>query len=214
LQVQNTELMPIRRQHINNIAAQLELQKAEAYKLIDDLALLKECSMSISISVEALKEAEDEVHTGWNQTRAPSPPYSPSIPTYSLTSYAYSPTSAPYGPLPTPPESPRHHAFRSPFESDDKSQGNHKRPRPNPFCWVLANRGSSKTGNIAQKTTENNQFGWHIWKELKSGDSIILKTSLSTTELAQQYTDASWRNTRLVSLNLSKYFWPSCISSA
>jgi len=50
--------MPTRRQHINNIAAQLELQKAEAYKLIDDLALLVECSISISISVEALKEAE------------------------------------------------------------------------------------------------------------------------------------------------------------
>jgi len=56
--------MPTRRQHINNIAAQLELQKAEAYKLIDDLALLEECSISISISVEALKEAEDKAHTG------------------------------------------------------------------------------------------------------------------------------------------------------
>jgi len=63
LQVQNTELMPTRRQHIKNIAAQLELQKAEAYKLIDNLALLKEHSVSISISVEALKEAEDESYT-------------------------------------------------------------------------------------------------------------------------------------------------------
>ena len=55
--------MPTRRQHINNIAAQLELQKAEAYKLIDDIALLEERSTSISISVEALKDAEDEAHT-------------------------------------------------------------------------------------------------------------------------------------------------------
>ena len=75
--------MPTRRQHINNIIAQLELQKAEAYKLIDDLALLEECSTSISISVEALKEAKDEAHTSWNQTRSPSPPYSPSSPAYS-----------------------------------------------------------------------------------------------------------------------------------
>ena len=65
--------MPTRRQHINNIAAWLELQKAEAYKLIDDLALLEEHSVSISISVEALKEAEDKAHTGWNQTRSPNP---------------------------------------------------------------------------------------------------------------------------------------------
>ena len=121
--------MPTRRQHINNITAQLELQKAEAYKLIDDIALLEEHSKSISISVEALKEAEDEAHTGWNQTRSPSPPYSPSSPTYSPTRFAYSPTSPPYSPLLTPPESPRHHAFRSPFESDDKSQGNRKRPK-------------------------------------------------------------------------------------
>ena len=34
--------MPTRRQHINNIAAQLEPQKAEAYKLIDDIAQLEE----------------------------------------------------------------------------------------------------------------------------------------------------------------------------
>jgi len=107
--------MPTRRQHINNIAAQLELQKAEEYKLLDNLALLEECSTSISISVEALKEAEDEVHTGWNQTRSPSPPYNPSSPTYSPTSFAYSLTSPPYSPLPTPPESPRHHTFRNPF---------------------------------------------------------------------------------------------------
>ena len=73
LQVQSTELMPTRRQHINNITAQLELQKAEAYKLIDNIALLEEHSTSISISVEALKDAEDEAHTGWNQTRSPSP---------------------------------------------------------------------------------------------------------------------------------------------
>ena len=39
----------------NNITAQLEIQKAEAYKLIDILALLKECSLSISISFEATK---------------------------------------------------------------------------------------------------------------------------------------------------------------
>jgi len=117
--------MPTRRKHIKNIAAQLELQKAEACKFIDDLALLKECSISISISVEALKEAEDKVHTGWN----PNLPYSPSSPTFSPTSFAYSPTSPPYSPLLTPPESPRHHAFRSPLESNNESQGNHKRPK-------------------------------------------------------------------------------------
>ena len=129
LQVQSIELMPTRRQHINNIAAQLELQKAEAYKLIDNIALLEERSTSISISVEALKDAEDEAHTGWNQTRSPSPPYSLSSPAYSPTSFAYSPTSPPYSPLLTPPESPRHRAFRSPPESDDESQGNRKRPK-------------------------------------------------------------------------------------
>jgi len=85
--------MPTRRQHINNITAQLELQKSEAYKLIDDFALLEERSVSISISVESLKEAEDEAHTSWNQTRSPSPPYSPSSPAFSPTSFAYSPTS-------------------------------------------------------------------------------------------------------------------------
>ena len=121
--------MPTRRQHINNIAAQLELQKAEAYKLIDDIALLEERSTSISISVEALKDAEDEAHTSWNQTMSPSPPYSPSSPAYSPTSFAYSPTSPPYSPLPTPPEGSRHHAFRSRFESDDESQGTRKRPK-------------------------------------------------------------------------------------
>ena len=76
--------MPTKIQHINNIATQLELQKAEAYKLIDNLALLEERSVSISISVKALKEAEDEAHTGWNQTRSPSPAYSPPSPTFSL----------------------------------------------------------------------------------------------------------------------------------
>ena len=97
--------------------------------MIDDIVLLEECSTSISISVEALKEAEDEVHTGWNQTRSPNPPYDLSSSAFSPTSCAYSPTSPLYSPLPTPPESPRHHALRSPLESDNKSQGNHKRPK-------------------------------------------------------------------------------------
>ena len=76
---------------------------------------------------------------------------------------------------------------------------------PNHFCWLLANRRSSRTGNIAQKTTEIYQFGWHNLKELKSGDNIIWRISPSTTGSTPQYIHASWRNTRLVSLNLNEY---------
>ena len=56
--------MPMRTQHINNISFQLELQNSEACKLIDDLALLEECSVSITISVDTLREAADDMQTG------------------------------------------------------------------------------------------------------------------------------------------------------
>ena len=112
--------MPTRRQHINNI---------NAFKLIDDLALLKECSISIAISVEALSEAENDMHTGWNHTRFPRLPYSSSSPPFSPTSAPYCTTSPPHIPLQTPPESPLESMLRSPLESNDKSQGNCKKSK-------------------------------------------------------------------------------------
>jgi len=188
--------MPTRRQHINNIAAQLELQKAKAYKLIDDLALLEECSVSISISVEALKEAEDKAHTGWNQARSPSPPYSPSSPAFGPTSFAYSPTSPLHSPLPTPPESPRHHAFRSPLESNDESQGNCKRPKlatsnTKPLLLIACKQRKLKDWKYSPEDHLDLPIwltyleGVEEWKQYYSRDFPC------TTEPMLQYTNAS-----------------------
>ena len=121
--------MPTRRQHINNIAAQLELQKAEAYKLIDDLALLVECSISISISVEALKLAEDKANTSWNQTRSSRPPSSPSSLAISL-QVSLIAQQAHCTALCQPHQRAQDIMLsEAPLEYENKTQGNHKRPK-------------------------------------------------------------------------------------
>ena len=56
--------MPTKREHNNNNTFQLELQKFEAKKLIAKLAWLEDRSTVIRISLEALKNVNDEDRSG------------------------------------------------------------------------------------------------------------------------------------------------------
>jgi len=80
----------------------LEQQKVEANKLIHDLGFLDKCSVSIGISIEDLKEADEEA----DLQRSINSPTSP----------AYSATSPPFSPLLSE-------------ESDDGPEACHKKPK-------------------------------------------------------------------------------------